>query len=57
MLASAKEEEADFGYIASFPEEEEGWDDRSFSSVEGEESDGRSIETIECNDDILPFDI
>ena len=36
---------------------EEEWDDRSITSVEGEESDDGSIETIECNDDVLPFDI
>ena len=58
-LDSADEEEVDFGSIASAEAEdaEEEWDDRSITSVEGEESDDRSIETIECNDDVLPFDI
>ncbi len=54
-FASVEEEETDFGSIASA--EEEVWDDRSFTSVEGEESDDGSIEAIECNDDVLPFDI
>ena len=55
-LASTEEEEAAFGSIASAEDEEE-WDDRSISSAEGEESDDGCLETIEYNEDILPFDI
>ena len=38
-------------------DEEEEWDSRSLASVEGDESDNDSIESIECDDDALPFDI
>ena len=54
-LASAEEEEADFGSIASAEEEE--WDDNSITSVEGEESDDGSREAIDCNDDFLQSNI
>ncbi len=54
-LASA-EKGADFGSIASAEEIEE-WNDRSITSVEGETYDDGSVETIDCNDDVLPFDI
>ena len=57
-LASAEDEEVDFGSIASADDEEEELDSRSFASVEGDESDDDSIESIECDDDAeLPFDI
>ena len=57
-LASAEDEEVDFGSVTSADGEEEEWDSRSFASVEGDESDDDSIESIECDDDAeLPFDI
>ena len=55
--AFAEEEEDGFGSIASTEEEQNGYDYKSFTSVEGEKPDDGSIETIECDDDVLPFDI
>ena len=54
-LASAEDKEVNFGFTSADDEEEE-WDSRSLASVEGDESDNDSIESIECDDDALPFD-
>ena len=56
-LASAEDKEVHFGSSSSPDDEEEEWDFRSLASVEGDESDNDSIESIEYDDDALSFDI
>ena len=33
------------------------WNDKSIISLEGEESNDGSLETIECNSNVLPSDV